>query len=98
MAKPVKGSNIGSVTPFIINSGNGIMSKRPDFTENLQNIISNGAPNITSGIGTNINVTPQGSAIGLSEVPSTGLPNLTLDSVSELMQPQKGLGQSTCQS
>ena len=94
MAKPVKGSNIGSVTPFIINSGNGIMSKRPDFTENLQNIISNGAPNITSGIGTNINVTPQGSAIGLSEVPSTGLPNLTLDSVSELMQPQKGLGQS----
>ena len=94
MAKPIKGSNIGSVTPFIINSGNGIMSKRPDFTENLQNIISNGAPNITSGIGTNINVTPQGSAIGLSEVPSTGLPNLTLDSVSELMQPQKGLGQS----
>jgi len=94
MAKPVKGSNIGSVTPFVINSGNGIMSKRPDFTENLQNIISNGAPNITSGIGTNINVTPQGSAIGLSEVPSTGLPNLTLDSVSELMQTKKGLGQS----
>tara|TARA_R100001440_G_scaffold54893_2_gene74694 strand:+ start:284 stop:2137 length:1854 start_codon:yes stop_codon:yes gene_type:complete len=90
MVASVKGSGIGQVKPIDIASGG--ITGRPTFTQNLQSIVSG------QGVLPNTNPlspVPGGSNIGLNQVPSTGLPNiLPSETVSELMQPDKGLGES----
>ena len=67
--RPTKGSGIGQVSP------NPILPQNPSFDEQLSRIMQGQQPlPMNQGLGINLNPVP--GSIGISQVPSTGLPNL----------------------
>ena len=72
--RPTKGSGIGQVSP------NPILPQNPSFDEQLSRIIEGQKPlPMNQGLGINLNPIP--GAVGISQVPPTGLPDISPSSI-----------------